>query len=227
MGAISSTPAPSDDDFLVEHKTMSSYLHDPPPAEEYTLRSPQKIWRNQIKSVESASVTLKADGKTHCVLADSKGEVQAVLLADAGNHKIHVCTFSPTEKGATMVGQYKERSIYEYGTVMRDIHNRTLYKLKVAGDGGATFRTETCGSCLSKQTACFIKRDGLMCAYLVPTKEKSEKVWDCRVGRSGMEKWLLVALLACFDKFPQMDEEAIRSSSGMRPYKMDRILNAK
>ena len=227
MGALASTPAPSDDDFLVEHKTMSSYLHEPPPAEEYSFRSPQKIWRNQTTSIESVSVTLKADGKTHCVLADAKGEVQVVLLADVANHKIQICSFSPTEKGQATVGQYKDRSLYEYGTVTRDIRNRTLYKVNVAGDSGATFRTETCGSCWSKQTTCTVKRDGLVSAYLVPTKEKSEKFWDCRVGRGGMEKWLLVALLACFDKFPQMDEEVIRRNSGMNLYKMDNLMNAK
>ena len=81
--------------------------------------------------------------------------------------------------------------------------------------GVTTFRTESCGSCLSKQKVILIKRDGLLCASLV--ENKSEKVWNCRVGPDAMEKWLVVALLACFDKFPQMDEAFLKGRSSIMP----------
>lgn len=221
MGAIASAPAPSDEDFLVEHETMSSYLYEKPPSEGYNIRVPQKSWTNHVKSVEGVGITLKAEDKAHCVLADGSGDVQVVLLADVNKRMIQVCSFSPKEKGAASVEHYQGRSLYEYGSVSRDFRNRQLFVLKVAGDGGVTFRTDTYGSCLSRKVSgVTVKRDGLVCASMVPSTETKEKMWDCRVGCSGMETWLLVALVACFDKFPQMDEEFLRRSSGMVLYKL-------
>ena len=226
MGAHASRPAPSDEDFLVQHQTMASFLYDKPPAEEYRILVPRKIWTNKVKSVEDVGVKLSADGKTQCVLADKNGVVHAVLLADVDNNRmIQVCSFSPSEKGAASVGQYQGRSLYEYGVATRDNNNRHLVILKVSGGNGVTFRTETYGSCLPKHVSGFtVKRDGLVCASFEPSKVSNEKVWDCRIGRGGIEEWLLIALLACFDKFPQMDEEFLRRSSGMMSYRYQNVL---
>ena len=221
MGAQHSTHSPTDADFLVKHKPMPSNLFERSPLVEYSFRVPRKAWRKKTISVEGMDVVLKADGKPHCILSGANGEMRAVLQV-ISQHQIQVCSLTPPEKGVAAVGEYKGRPLYEYGVVSRDRLNRQLLILRTVS--GITFQTESCGSCMSRQGISVMKRDGIVCASLTKTKEQSEKLWDCRVGPGGMEPTLCLAFLACHDKFPQIDEDFLRDSSGMKLYKIGNIL---
>lgn len=233
MGAQFSSPVPTDADFLVEHKPLSSHLLEAPKLVECTFRTPQKAWRPQLATTVEGGLGLTLKGsKTHCVISDAKGETRAMLRTD-GYQAIKVCSFTPPEKGAaaleTHEGEVDGRPLYEYAVVTRKRNDRSKLAVTLSansgGSGVTTFETASCGgSCFSKKRVVHtVKRNGLLCATLRLNKD----VWDCRIGPGGgIEPALLVALISCEDKFPQLDEAFLRQSSGIMSMKLDNVLRA-
>jgi hypothetical protein len=236
MGSQHSTALPTEADFLVKHKPLPvNLVENAYPAGECTFRLPKKAWRhNDINkkqptnvSVESIGIYLKAESKDRRLVTDKQGNLCAVLQVKS-HKEIQICSLLPAVKGARAIGVCQGKNLYEYGIVSRSVQNPKSIIVKLFFEGATTtFQLEHCGSHHQRTECLVVKRNGVVCASLTKHKDpKGEKTWDCRIGPNGIEPTLLVALVACKDKFPQLDEDFLRDNSGMQSYRHTNLLGA-
>jgi hypothetical protein len=219
MGCKHSTPAPTEQDFLVEHKPPSSILCSTllPKSKgatyDFEVNQKKNCWNIEtpvndlLQGMKLAPVDPSSKTSTQCVLFQDAelAEPLAVMgVSDFQTHncKAHIYSFMPCNANQKSCGEHLGQSLFEWAVVANQSESHQ-YTMTTAADG-ICHTTDYFGPVLYGPPKMVLKREGVVCASLVEAPK-----WKCRVS-PGMDPAMIVCFVASIDKLRESEAERFR-----------------
>jgi hypothetical protein len=236
MGCTHSTPAPTEQDFLVEQKPPSSILcrtllpKSRGATYDFQVNQKKNCWNIETpvndlqQGMKLAPVDPSSKGAisttTQCILFQDTEPLAVMRVTDFKTHKCtaHICSFTPYNAKQTSCGEHRGRSLFEWAVVAKRSES-AQFTMTTAPDG-ICHATDYFGPVLYGPLKLVLKQKGLVCASLVEAPK-----WKCRVS-PGIDPAMIVCFVACIDKLRENEAERLIAAqhSPQTRYKLSNVL---
>jgi hypothetical protein len=232
MGIKHSTPAPTEEDFLVEHEPPSSILCKQLPPKtagatydfvvkckatgaKSSFAMKQNCWNLETPVVDLLEgMKLVPKDSARCLLVQNTTPLAVLMLVEK-DQQARICSFTPSRPYQPSCGEHDGRSLFQWAVVAKREESHQ-YTMKTTADN-IEYATDFFGSA-SSQKNLVLKRQGHVCASL------QEPKWKCRIG-PGIDPAMIVCFLACHDKLQEFHSQRLRDLQYVPSYKISDVLH--